>query len=52
MVLRPCSVMRRYPLGDPSLQLIFDVIGVLTAVNRMAFSIRGWHLRFEGPPQQ
>ena len=42
----------RYPLGDPSLQMVFDLIGVLTAVNQMAFSTRGWHLRFENPQLQ
>ena len=40
-------LMRRYPLGDPNLQLVYDVIGVLTTVHRWAFSTRGWHLRLE-----
>ena len=45
----PCP---RYPLGDPNLQLVFDLIGVLTAVNQMSFSTRGWHLRFENQLSQ
>lgn len=39
----------RYPLGDAGLQLVYDVIGVLTTVHRWAFSTRGWHLRLQAP---
>ena len=42
-------VLCRYPLGDAGLQLVYDVIGVLTTVHRWAFSTRGWHLRLQAP---
>jgi hypothetical protein len=42
-------LLHRYPLGDAGLQLVYDVIGVLTTVHRWAFSTRGWHLRLQAP---
>jgi hypothetical protein len=42
-------LLDRYPLGDAGLQLVYDVIGVLTTVHRWAFSTRGWHLRLQAP---